>query len=369
MKSDLIITRIPVHSKEWHAFRRNGIGGSEVGDICGLVKKEYNRTIYHFHNKVGDVITEIPDNPKMFFGRYFEDSIADLWRYYDGSEQGFIENYKNNRIIRDCRKVNGFVVNPKYPWLFASIDRLMNVKGGRNLITGDPLTTEAILECKQLSYNASRQWEDGIPPSYIGQVHTYMIVMETDYAELAILKDGNELIIEKVKRDEGLCESILGVTKAFWENRILPAKEAYAKMCEAEKVGNIGQVEKWDAEMQLYEPEPDGSDAYMDFLNSKFLKERESIQGTMKTYDLCKQDKVLLGITNIIGEKRDLIKNILVNELTKGGAEIIDFGRLGSYKWTERKGSKNRTPMNGIKEKPTEEQLMQEFLKINQECY
>jgi predicted phage-related endonuclease len=127
MRSDLIITRIPPHTKEWHNFRRNGIGGSEVGDICGLVKREYNRTIYHFHNKVGDVLTEIPDNPKMFFGRYFEDSIANLWRFYDGSEQGFIENYKNNRVIRECRKVNGFVVNPKYPWLFASIDRLMNV--------------------------------------------------------------------------------------------------------------------------------------------------------------------------------------------------------------------------------------------------
>jgi predicted phage-related endonuclease len=261
------------------------------------------------------------------------------------------------------------VVNPKYPWLFASIDRLMNVKGGVNLITGKPLTTEAILECKQLSYNASRQWEDGIPPSYIGQVHEYMVVMETDYAELAILKDGNELIVERVARDEGLCEIIINVTRSFWENRILPAKEAFIKKQEAEKVGNIGQIEKWDSEMQRYEPEPDGSDAYMDFLNSKFLKEKEYIEGTMEAYNLCKEDKVLLGIKNIIDDKRDLIKNILVKKLVDHSAEMIDFGRVGKYTWNERKGSKNRTPMNAIKEKPSDEVLLKEFDKINLDCY
>lgn len=260
MRSDLIITRIPSHTKEWFDFRRNGIGGSEISDICGLVKPEYNRTIYHFHNKTGDVLTEVPDNPKMFFGRYLEEKIADLWQYYDGSETGYIENFKNQKVIRSCRNLNGFVVNPKYPWLFGSIDRLMNIKGGINLLTGEPLKTEAILECKCLSYNASRSWEDGIPPSYIAQIHVYMIILEADYAELAILKDGNELIIEKVTRDEALCNSLINISKKWWYERVVPAKEAFAKKREAEKMGNVHEIEKWDAEITRYEPEPDSSE-------------------------------------------------------------------------------------------------------------
>lgn len=369
MRNDLQIIRIPTHSKEWHNFRRNGIGGSEIADICGLVKPEYNRTIYHFHNKVADVITEVPDNPKMFFGRYMEDKIADLWQYYDGGDWGYIDNFKADKKIRSCRNLNGIVVNPKYPWLFGSVDRLINMKGGFNLITGEPLKTEAILECKTLSYNASRQWEDGIPISYIAQIHIYMIILETDYAELAVLRDGNEFFVEKIQRDDALCDSLINVSRAFWENRVLPAKRAFIKKQEAERAKNYLQAEEYDAIIQRCEPEPDSSNAYTDFMNKQFLKERETMSGTMELYELCKKDKVLLGLGNILDEQRDLIKNQLIKALSEKGAEVIDFDRVGSYKWSERKGSKNRTPMNLIKEKPSEDQLMDEFNKINLDCY
>lgn len=369
MRSDLIITRIPAHTKEWHDFRRNGIGGSEIGDICGLVKPEWNRTIVHFHNKVGDIVTETPDNPKMFFGRYLEDKIATLWQFYDGSELGYIENFKNNRIIRTCRNLNGFVVNPKYPWLFGSLDRLMNIKGGINFLTGAKLTTEAVLEVKCLSYNASRIWEDGIPLSYIAQVHIYMIIMETDYAELAVLRDGNDFFVERVARDEELCQRLINISKAFWENRVCPAKAAYAKKVEAEKAGNMHEVEKADEIIQRHEPDPDQSTHYRDFMNKRFLQERESIEGTMDTYDLCKKDKVLIGVKNLIDDQRMGISNTLVKELTLKGAEAIDFGRLGSCTFSERKGSKNRVFSNRIKEKPSDVQILNEFNKIDLECF
>lgn len=369
MRSDLIITQIPTHSKEWHDFRRNGIGGSEIGDICSLVKPEYNRTILHFHNKVGDITTETPDNPKMFFGRVLEDTIAETWKYYDGSELGYIDNFKNNRIIRTCRKINGYVVNPKYPWLFGSLDRLINIKGGVKMTSGEALKTEGVLECKCLSYNASRAWDGGIPISYIAQVHVYMIILESDYAELAILKDGNTFFVECVDRDEGLCEKILNISQSFWENRILPAKEAYAKKCIAERQGNISAVEKHESEIQLYEPDPDKSTHYREFMNQKFLLERPTMEGTMNTFDLCKKDKVLLGVKNLIDDERTGIANQLIKELTLSGAEEISFGRLGNCTFSERKGSKNRVFSNKIKESPTEEQLLKEFKKIDLECY
>jgi len=367
MRSDLIITRIPQHTPEWFKFRLNGIGGSEISTVLGLNK--YDTVTRTFYEKIGQLEQRQIDNSKMFFGRYMEDKIAELWQYYDGSETGWIDNYKNNKIIRQCRNVNGYVVNPSYPWLFASLDRVMNIKGGVNLITSEALKTEAVLEIKTLSYWSAQMWTDGIPISYLIQVHVYMIIMETDYAEIAILKDGNDFMVEKVQRDDDLCKRIIDISKSFWDNRILPAKAAFAKMKEAEKQGNMGEMEKWEAEVMRYEPEPDTTEAYREFQSEKFLKERESVEGTISLYDLCKHDKVLNGISSLIDEERSGLKNILIKELTLAGAEMIDFGRLGSATWSERKGSKNRTFNNRIREKPPEDQLLAEFKKINLDCY
>jgi hypothetical protein len=149
----------------------------------------------------------------------------------------------------------------------------------------------------------------------------------------------------------------------------LPAKEAFAKRQEAEKSGNINEVEKQDAIIQRLEPDPDKTKSYQEFLNKKYLQERETIEGNMEMFDLCKKDKVLLGVKNLIDDERTGIANVLIKALTLNGAEAIDFGRLGSYSWSERKGSKNRVPSNKIKEKPTEDQLLEEFQKINLECY
>lgn len=368
MRSDLIITRIPEHTDAWYQFRKNGIGGSEVGNIL-LPNPDYDSSIWIFHEKIGTIPPRKEDNEYMFWGRTHEDIIAEMWKYWDGSTDGYIENYKNKKLIRDCRSVNGYVVNPKYPWLFASLDRVMNVTGGRNLITGNPLTSEGVLECKTMSQWVAQKWEDGMPVHYLLQIHQYMIIIEADYAEIAILQDGNKFRVEKIQRDDALCEKIIDITKSFWENRILPAKEAFAKKQEAERQGNLLEAEKMDAIIQQLEPNPDKTKSYQEFMNKRYLQERDSIEGTMELYDLCKKDKVLLGIGNLIDDERKGIANTIIRELTLKGAEAVDFGKLGSYSWGERKGSKNRVPSNKIKEKPTEDQLMAEFRKLNLECY
>jgi len=363
MRSDLITTRIPQHTEEWFRYRTNGIGGSEMACVLGLDK--YNTVMRTFHEKTGTIPHRDFDNPKMFFGRFMEDKIAELWQYYDGSEFGWIDNYKNGKIIRQCRNVNGFVVNPSYPWMFGSFDRVQNIKGGMNLITGEALKTEAVLEIKTLSYWSAQMWADGLPISFLIQVHVYMIILETDYAEIAILKDGNELIIEKVQRDDSLCEKIIEISKAFWYNRVVPAKESFVKMKEAEAQGNLLEAEKYEGMIQHLEPEPDRSQAYEEFMSERFLKERPSVDGTIDTYDMCLKDKMLLGVSNRIKDERQLICNMLVNEMVKGGADVIDFGKLGSCTYAERKGAKNRSFNNRIKEKPSEDIIEQEFNKIS----
>jgi putative phage-type endonuclease len=367
MRSDLQIVRVPEHSPEWYEFRRNGIGGSDVGCVLGL--NRYDTVVRLFHEKVGTIDFRKDDNSMMFWGKELEDKIADIWRYYDGTQDGYIENKKNGKIIRECRNINGYVINPKYPWLFASLDRVMNIKGGVNLITGSPLQTEGVLECKGLSYWAAQIWQDGIPIYYLTQVHQYMIILETDYAEIAILQDGNTFRVEKIPRDEELCDRIINITKMFWENRIMPAKEAYAKRQQAESNMNMTEIEKYDALIQKYEPEPDKSEAYKEFMEERFLREREVVEGTVEQYNLCKKDTLLRRLGSRLDEERTGIKNLLLKAIGISGAEVIDFGTLGSVNWSERKGAKNRTFTIRIKENPTEDQVEKEFKKINLEAY
>ena len=363
MKKDLQITRMPMHSPEWYEFRKNGIGGSEIGTVLGLNK--YDTVVRVFHEKCGTVVPRKEDNEFMFWGREMEDKIAEIWKFYDGTDDGYIENKKNNKVIRECRNINGYVVNPDYPWLFASLDRVINIKGGINLITGDALKTEGVLECKTLSHWGAQIWQDGIPIYYLAQVHQYMIILDTDYAEIAILQDGNKFRVEKVMRDDVLCERIIEISRMFWENRVLPAKEAFAKRLIAEMDRNIQEQERWDAQIQLYEPEPDRSEAYKEFMEERFLKEREAIDGSIGHYELCKKDTYLRKVMNRMDEERTGIKNQLLQVLGKYGAEVIDFGRLGNVTWSERKGSKNRTFTIRIKEGPTEDQVERQFLRLD----
>jgi putative phage-type endonuclease len=362
MRSDLQIYRFPVHSDEWYSFRRNGIGGSEIGTVLGLNK--YETVIRTYHEKIGSIEPRTHDNGRMFWGRELEDKIADIWRYYDGTDEGYLKHHKEGNIIRDCRNINGYVVNPKYPWLFGSLDRVMNIKSGINLITGEPLTTEGVLECKTLTYRSAQTWQDSIPIYFLTQVHQYMAIIESDYAEIAILQDGNLFRVEKVQRDDELCEKIISISKMFWENRVLPGKEAYEKSKIAEANGNMAEYEKYEALVQQYEPEPDRSEAYKEFMEERFLKERDVIEGNIDQYDLCKQYTFLNKFNSRLDEEKTGIKNHLLKTMNVFGAEVLDFGKLGSVSWSERKGAKNRTFSVRIKEVPTEDQVENEFQKL-----
>jgi len=363
MKKDLQIHTIPHHTEEWYEFRKNGIGGSEMGTVLGINK--YDTAVRLFHEKIGSIDARREDNERMFWGRTNEENIARVWQYYDGTKDGYVENFNNDKIVRKCRSVNGYIVNPKYPWLFGSLDRVINIEGGFNLITGEPLEMEAILECKNMSYWVSKMWEDGIPIYHLAQVHTYMAIMETDYAEIAMLVDGGNLQVEKIMRDEALIERILSISKAFWYDRVLPGREAVDKRNVAEADGDIGQSEKWDAEVQRVEPDPDNSEAYKEFMEEKFVQEREVVDGTMELYALAKRDNFLRAIINKLDKERTGIKNKFIQFLGNYGAESVDFGKLGAVNWSLRKGHKSRTFNNRTKEKPEEIFIDEEFEKLN----
>jgi putative phage-type endonuclease len=363
MKSKLKVVRIPEYIKEWHTFRKSGIGGSEVGSVLGL--NPHETAVRVFHEKIGSVEPRTEDTSFMFWGREHEDKIAETWQYWDGTANGYIENKKAGKIIRRCRNVNGLIINPDYPWLFASVDRLINKEGGVNMLTGEPLKEESVLECKTLSHWAATAWEDGMPIYFLTQIQAYMLILEVDYAEIAILKDGNRFAVEYINRDDNVCEQIVRITKDWWENRVVPAKEAMKSRELAMLEKNGVEAEKQDRIIQSLEPEPDDTEAYREFRSERFLKVREMVEGTMEQLDLCKKDEMLKKIAGRIKKERDLVKNTLIRDIDLAGAEIMDFDAVGKFTYSQKKGQKNRTALVSIKEKPSEEKINEEFSKLD----
>lgn len=363
MRKDVKVHLIESHSQEWYDFRMNGIGGSEIGTVLGINK--YDTAVRLFHEKVGTVPQRREDSERMFWGRTNEENIARVWQYWDGTKDGYLENFAQGRIIRKCRNINGYLVNPDYPWLFASLDRLINIEGGFNLITGEPLKKEGILECKNMGYWMQKIWEDGIPIYHLAQVHQYFAIADADYAEIAMLIDGGNLVVEKLQRDETLVERIIQISKSFWYDRVIPAREAKQKRDLADAQGNFAEAEKWDAVIQRLEPDPDESDAYKEFMEEKFVKEREVVTGTMELYSLARKDNFLRKLINRAEKDRDLIKNIFVKYLTQHGSEAIDFGKLGYVNWSTRKGSASRTFNNKTKDKPSDDHIEEVYDKID----
>ena len=122
MKPHIIQHPIKTHSPEWYKFRlENGIGGSETGVVMGI--SPYKSRIRMFHEKIGTIQSEVGDTEPMLHGRNLEDYIADCWQYWDGTKEGWLKNITEGNKIRKARRINGYLTNSKYPFMYARLDR------------------------------------------------------------------------------------------------------------------------------------------------------------------------------------------------------------------------------------------------------
>lgn len=356
MDSHIQIHRVPYEDADaWHDFRYNrGIGGSEASVIMGI--NPYTSVARLFNQRIGNAPRMDYTNEKMFFGTQLEELIAETWKYYDGlTPDSYVTNHAAGKIIRSCRRINGFAVNSKYPWLFGSVDRLINIKDGFELLDDrKPLTKNGILECKNISSMAANIWLDGVPMYFIVQCTVYMIIYEVDYCEICMLQNGNELKVIPLRRDELLVEQILESTHDFWYNRVLVGRQALQIKREAIMKGDAGQAEEAQGLLDRLEPPPDSTEDYEMFMKEKYRVERERIAGTPVWYEWAKADKLCNQYINALNDKRQLLQNQLKNVLVTEKCEVIDFKTLGRISWSK---NTNGTLVlrNGIKEKPTEQ--------------
>jgi putative phage-type endonuclease len=322
MKSKIkLVPTATMSQVDWLEYRKQGIGASECGVVMGL--SPYKSSLELFYDKIGEGLGFNIENLAMFLGKEQEHFIATLWEYWEKDKDTMIKNYRDGRKVRRCKRVNAYAHNPAYPWLFASLDREINQHGDRG---------NGTLELKTIGGYEADKWESGLPPVYVIQVQAQMLVCEMAYGEIAILKDNRDFMVLPFEFHESIAEGILAHTERFWK-RVEEGRKIMTQTFEAKRTFNMRAVEELTAQLQSIEPEPDGSEAFNNFLKEKYrIAVPGERLGTIEELNEAQQHKEIANRIKELTETKQLHENRLKNVL-RDGADKLDFGANGYVSW------------------------------------
>lgn len=191
-----LVSTLGLDHEEWLRYRKNGIGGSDAGAVCGL--NPYSSPMKVYYDKTSDETGDF-DNESMRQGRDLEEYVARRFCEETGLK---------------VRKANGIYYDEERPFMLADADRL---------IVGQ----KAGLECKTVSPYSAEKWSEGkIPLHYQIQCYHYMSVFRMDTWYIAALILGKDFIIRKLTWDDSVIQNLRQIEESFWkdhvEKRILP---------------------------------------------------------------------------------------------------------------------------------------------------
>lgn len=176
---------------EWLKWRDKGIGGSDVSIICGLNK--FKSVLELWMEKLG----------------YVEHKEAGESAYWGTVLEPIVREEFTNRTGLKVDTINSILKHPKYDFMLANIDGIVN----------DPIYGKCLFEAKTTSAYMQEQWKDDlIPKGYMLQIQHYMAVTGYERTFIAVLIGGNTFKYKVIERDDELIEMIIKLEKQFWEN-------------------------------------------------------------------------------------------------------------------------------------------------------
>ena len=144
----VLVDTAGLSEEEWLAYRRKGIGGSDVAALLGISPWRTARDLFYDKLNIA-VVEDHEDNwVALEMGHLLEPLVAKIFQHRTG--------YKVYQIKKMFQ-------HPKYPWMLADVDYFVELPDG----------TTAILEIKTTNYNAKDNWwldgEETIPAYYESQ--------------------------------------------------------------------------------------------------------------------------------------------------------------------------------------------------------
>ena len=177
---------------EWLAARRTGIGASEVAAVLGLSRFASPASVWLDKCGLAEPEGEVE---RLRWGKRLQRPIAEGFAAETGRELLDPGPYTLLRSIR-------------YPWLVASPDYFQAHAGLR--------TVPGVLEIKNASAYAKREWQDEAPVPYQLQLHAQCLVSGLAWGTLAALLGGAELVFVDLDARPDIAQWILDDTAAFW---------------------------------------------------------------------------------------------------------------------------------------------------------
>lgn len=193
--------------KEWLGLRKNGIGGSDAGAICGL--NPYSSPMKIYQDKISDAGSEEEAPEAIRQGQDLEDYVA--WRFMEATG---LKVRRSHYMYRSSR----------HPFMIADVDRL---------VVGE----DAGLECKTANAYQADKWKDGkIPLHYVMQCYHYMAVTGKRAWYIAAVILGIAFVSYRLEWNEDLAAFLIGAEQDFWENHVkkgvMPGPDG-SKACDA----------------------------------------------------------------------------------------------------------------------------------------
>jgi putative phage-type endonuclease len=174
-------------SPEWHALRATGIGGSDVGTICGLNPWQSAFTLWA--KKTNRIDDYIEPNEAMEWGTRLESVVLDK----------FVEVHSDLTVFRDC----GTWSHKDRDWQLANPDAIFQDASGEF----------GIVEVKTARYEDA--WSDGVPAYYRTQVLWYLQTFGFKKAFVVALFSGSRYREFEITLDEFEADLNLSKVESF----------------------------------------------------------------------------------------------------------------------------------------------------------
>lgn len=267
--------------QEWMQLRCNGVGGSDVSVIMGVNK--YRSIQQLWEEKTGRLAVTDTGNEYTYWGNIMEPIIRKEFMKRTGLK---------------VRQKHAMIIHPEYPFMFADLDGIVTDEDGE----------KCVFEAKTASQYKSEEWDGQIPYEYLLQIQHYLEVTGMNKAYVAGLIGGNQFVFHVVYRDEELIQKIVEKEQAFWNDCVLADRQ----------------------------PDMDGSEATMNFLNVKY---KESVKDSIQLDDsvralLAEYDRINPLLAELERKKTE-ITNCMKEALQEHETGEID-GRIISWKKIEK---------------------------------
>lgn len=203
----LIANTANMPREEWLKLRKEGIGGSDASAVAGANK--YSSPVMVYMDKLDFHIPEKPDRvmEAAHFGNVLEPVVREEFkrRLNSEREENGLEPIK--LIHRQA-----IFAHDEYDFIRTNLDGIIYC----------PDRGRGVFEAKTAHYMLREEWEgEDVPNQYYIQVQHNMMVMNVEYAYLAVLIGGNTYKHYYIERDQEFIDYLISIEKAFWENHIL----------------------------------------------------------------------------------------------------------------------------------------------------